>query len=401
MKNKVFINRKTLYVILCIILISVFSLTIAYAALSTVLTINGNAQVSSASWDVCFKNIKVNSGSVSATKTPTIVNSKTIDFSVELNQPGEFYKFSVDIANQGTVDAMIENIIKSPELTEEQAKYLKYEIQYSDGNSISSNQLLSKGTTKTINILLLYRTDLNSTELPEGQVVLDLSFTLDYIQADESSVSISDSVPVVRVINGDLNTIGSEVAIGDEHFYITKNNGSSVNLLAKYNLYVGYYVPNGMGSLKLNDETGIQNELAKGYLGDSSVPWYGVVEFSSNVYWTIPSGYYSKYVFNSQASSYKYISNYKDYLESLGILIKEARLIGEDELKELGCTDYGCTNSPSWVYSTSYWTGSSFGVGNDIYVYGVSVDGSFGGLPSFVYGRFGLRPLIEISLSEF
>ena len=43
MKN-MFKNRKTLYFILSIVLVSVFTLTIAYAALNTVLKITGNAE---------------------------------------------------------------------------------------------------------------------------------------------------------------------------------------------------------------------------------------------------------------------------------------------------------------------------------------------------------------------
>lgn len=43
-----------------------------------------------------------------------------------------------------------------------------------------------------------------------------------------------------HVVSGDVNTIGSEIACGDEHFYVVKSNDDSVNLLAKYNLEVGY-----------------------------------------------------------------------------------------------------------------------------------------------------------------
>lgn len=55
-----------------------------YAALSTVLTINGQAEVTAASWDIYFDNIEVNEGSIKATKAPTKIDSKTINFIVGL-----------------------------------------------------------------------------------------------------------------------------------------------------------------------------------------------------------------------------------------------------------------------------------------------------------------------------
>ena len=44
-------DRKMLYTVLSILIVSVLTLTVVYAALSTTLNINGNAEVSAASWD--------------------------------------------------------------------------------------------------------------------------------------------------------------------------------------------------------------------------------------------------------------------------------------------------------------------------------------------------------------
>ena len=138
-------DRKTLYIVLSVLLVSVLTLTVVYAALSTALNISGNAEVTAASWDIHFDNIQVNPASVTATTVPNKVDVRTINFSVTLTKPGDFYKFSVDIVNNGSIDAMIDSIVKIPELTSDQAKYIKYEIEYIDGNSINSKQLLSRG----------------------------------------------------------------------------------------------------------------------------------------------------------------------------------------------------------------------------------------------------------------
>ena len=45
---------------------------------------------------------------------------------------------------------MIDSVIKNPDLTSEQAKYIKYEVSYQNGESIASKQLLAKKKTMPI-----------------------------------------------------------------------------------------------------------------------------------------------------------------------------------------------------------------------------------------------------------
>ena len=73
-------DRKVLYGILTIALVCVFTLTIAYAALNAVLTIQGTAQVTSADWDIHLANPKVTNGSAT-TNVPQIKTNSTMDFS--------------------------------------------------------------------------------------------------------------------------------------------------------------------------------------------------------------------------------------------------------------------------------------------------------------------------------
>ena len=168
-------DRKMLYGVLFIVLVCVFTLTIAYAALSAVLTIQGSAQVTSANWDIHLANPKVTSGSAT-TNVPEIKSSGTLEFETTLNVPGDFYEFTVDVVNGGSIDAMIENVVKNPELTVEQAKYLKYEVSYANGESISSKQNIASGVTMPIKVRVEYRKDLVASDLPTGTVQLTLGF---------------------------------------------------------------------------------------------------------------------------------------------------------------------------------------------------------------------------------
>ena len=76
-------DRKTLYMVLSIVMVSVLTLTVVYAALSTTLQINGQAEVTAANWDIHLDNVVLNSSSATTT-APTITNSTTATFSTTL-----------------------------------------------------------------------------------------------------------------------------------------------------------------------------------------------------------------------------------------------------------------------------------------------------------------------------
>ena len=115
-----------------------FFISIGYSALITKLNINGNTTLKKQTYSVYFDNVQVKSGSVSGEKVTTAPSTtgKTttkLDWEVSMDTPGEFYEFSVDIINDGTVDAMIEKAtagMTTSALTETQKKYLDYTIKY-------------------------------------------------------------------------------------------------------------------------------------------------------------------------------------------------------------------------------------------------------------------------------
>ena len=160
-------DRKVLTLGLCLVVVCVFTLTVAYAALNAVLTIQGSAQVTSADWDVHLANPIVKNGSTT-TDVPVITSGKSLTFNTTLNMPGDFYEFTVDVVNSGSIDAMIEKVTKTPELTTDQAKYLKYEVSYANGESIANKQAIAAGVTMPIKVRVEYRNDLVASDLPTG-----------------------------------------------------------------------------------------------------------------------------------------------------------------------------------------------------------------------------------------
>ena len=94
-----------------ILLIMILCITVGYAALTSNLTINGTSNINSASWDVHWNNVQVTNGSVTGTNVTTAAHILTgnteVEYSITLGTPGEFYEFTVDEVNTGTIDAMI------------------------------------------------------------------------------------------------------------------------------------------------------------------------------------------------------------------------------------------------------------------------------------------------------
>ena len=77
-----FRNKKILYILLAIVLVSICTLTLVYAALNVTLSIVGNAEVFASSWDIHLDNVSVNTKSVSGS-TPTISGGTTVNFSTK------------------------------------------------------------------------------------------------------------------------------------------------------------------------------------------------------------------------------------------------------------------------------------------------------------------------------
>ena len=392
-------DRKVLTLGLCLVVVCVFTLTIAYAALNAVLTIQGSAQVTSSNWDIHLANPKVRNGSATTT-VPSIITSSTVEFSTTLNMPGDFYEFTIDVVNAGSIDAMIENVVKTPELTAEQAKFLKYEITYQNGESITTKQLLAKETSMPIKVRIEYRKDLVASDLPTGQVVLDLALTLEYTQSDGTASAVTNNGALKPVANGSIENIGTVVTIGSEQFYTIGTEGENVKLLSMYNLYVGNSVDSYWNFTPLASPTGKQSELARGYFDgySSTNPIIGVTAFSSLTHKGTNFSDYSGSIVE------EYVNNYKKILEEdYGVDVVEARLLTKDELKsdEIGCSDtnYTCTGSAyPWIYSTSYWSGSA---DSTSIVWSVFSNGDFCNVIYDFDGRFGVRPVIIISRSNF
>ena len=184
-KRKRRYNRKTDFLCLFLIVI-VGSMSLGYATLTQGLSILGRATINTATWDVHFANVQPVSGSVPVDNDPTITENDTkVTFSAILNEPGELYSFTVDVVNAGGIDAMIDDIKISPELTTAQKKYLNFTVAYIDDTPLEINQRLVSGDTKTIKVYFKYVDGLDNSSYPKEDQEFNFTLELDFIQASE------------------------------------------------------------------------------------------------------------------------------------------------------------------------------------------------------------------------
>ncbi len=372
-------ERRTKALVVVVLLIVIAGLTVAFAALSSSLNINGTAYLDAAKWGIKFENLSEpeSVGTATTTGTAKIEETKSAEITginVGLSTPGDKVTYTVDLVNEGTINAKIDKIEKTT-LTEEQQKYLTFKVTYKDGAEVREGDILSKGERKNLIITIEFIKDLTKEDLPTSTNTISLSYKLNFVQTDDKATSGSQEN------NFKTYSVGDEFCLENECFYVIKDNGTTVDALAKQNV-----------NTKTNRQDKNANKLA----------------YAKTRYWIDSSGkLLSKYgtdypanVFDSNSLLYEPLENYKIYLKNeLGKTSVDARLITYEELTSLGCTknDGTCKSAPAWVYSTNYWTASANN--NDLMLI-VHSSGNFVGHFFDNSYYYGLRPVITINKSE-
>lgn len=168
-----------------LLLLLILGISIGYATISSNLTINTIANIGKAKWDVHFDNIVKNENNVTAVVEPTISNQTEINYSVNLEQPGDFYEFTVDVVNAGTLNAVIDTDgVENTTLTTEQDVYANYTVTYDDGTEIAPGDTLAAGESKKIKVRIEYDNTITSEQLNNltENISLSLTASLNYVQ---------------------------------------------------------------------------------------------------------------------------------------------------------------------------------------------------------------------------
>ena len=425
-------ERRTKALVVVVLLIVVAGLTVAFAALSATLNINGTAYLDAAKWGIKFENLSepVSVGTATTTGTAKIEETKSAEITginVSLSTPGDKVTYTVDLVNEGTINAKIDKIEKT-ELTSKQQKYLTFKVTDKDGKEVSEGDILSAGETRNLTITIEFIKDLTKEDLPTSTSTISLSYKLNFVQTDEKATTSGSSKQACTSFDKkDTYNVGDVIALCNtstnksEDFYVIKDNGDTVEALAKYNLLVGntavwgaYLTGVTLTPISTSEEGyGLQNSIAANYEWDIETGYpktntiIGGIPFAESEYWVdsynkLLSKYGSSYpanVFDSNSNLYLPLNNYEAYLKgTLGKSSVTTKLMTYEDLIDLGYSNDSQESVPSWVYNVNYWTASADGS----YVLNVHSHGVLDGTDfSFPGGVFGLRPVITIKKSEF
>ena len=190
-------KERTKALVIVVMLIVVAGLTVAFASLSSVLNIKGTAYLDAAKWGIKFQNLSEPEkiGTASSTGTAKIEEAKSAEINginVSLSTPGDKVVYTVDLVNEGTINAKIDNIEKTV-LTSEQQKYLTFKVTDKSGNEVSEGDILSKGETRNLTITIEFIKDLTKEDLPTNTSTISLSYKLNFVQTDEKKDTTTSS----------------------------------------------------------------------------------------------------------------------------------------------------------------------------------------------------------------
>lgn len=168
--------------IILILFIIVISMSVGFAVLSTTLNIKGDTNLKGQVWDIYFANIKISEGSVKANKEATIVNETDtlIEYEIVLEKPGDYYEFTVDAVNDGTLDAKIDSIVLSG--IEGYEEYLIYDVTYDDRTNLGIDDKLLAENKAVYRIRIEYKKDIENPITNDTK--LNLVFAITYSQVN-------------------------------------------------------------------------------------------------------------------------------------------------------------------------------------------------------------------------
>ena len=174
-------NKKRPFLVL-FLFITLMGISLGYSFLTVKVGFNGVSKISKSTWDVRFENLVIDSTSVTATTPAKIseANQNSVTFAAQLNTPDDHYTFTVDVVNSGSINAIIDSIVMTPDTSDK--KYLSYTVTYADGTAINKNDVLNAGSSKKIKVDMRYvECELNS-DYPAVLEPLNVEFRVNYIQ---------------------------------------------------------------------------------------------------------------------------------------------------------------------------------------------------------------------------
>ena len=178
-------RKNRMKLVFAFIMLIIVAMSVGYAALSTTLNISGTANVAKAGWSIYFTSVSVTSGSVTATTAPTASGTTTtsLSYAVSLSKPGDYYEFTVTVKNAGTMAAKLSAAPTLSGVSTAQDVYVNYTVTYSDGTAVKAGDTIAAGASKVLKVKVAYDTNVTASQLPTSAQTLNLTYSMNYVQA--------------------------------------------------------------------------------------------------------------------------------------------------------------------------------------------------------------------------
>lgn len=217
-----------------LLLILLLAVTIGFALLTQKLNIDGVSNILASKWDIHWDNVANEDGITPSTAAYIKDSEKQIvEFQINFTEPGEYYEFTVDAVNEGTLDgeiAKIDSKINGKEIST-LPNYIKYSITYGDGSEVKKGDILAKKsgntpTRKTYKIRVEFDADLFTNDdmetMPDEGVDYVFEFNFIYKQG-----GVNDAVAFAT---DDWDVIAAEGTEAAKQTSITNNKCGAYNL---------------------------------------------------------------------------------------------------------------------------------------------------------------------------
>ena len=178
-------QKNTQIIILSLLLAAVIFTTVGFAAYTQNLNIGGTVAVEKSKWSIHFDQDSYQLDPKSQAVTTNMASNTSINFTSTLSKPGDYCAFSIQAVNDGTFDAVL-NQLEMSSLSPEQSKYLTYTVSYGGTNFTNTNNslrtALNKGASSDVVVRVEYIAPTDPTDLPSSDVTVSLSLKLVYNQ---------------------------------------------------------------------------------------------------------------------------------------------------------------------------------------------------------------------------
>lgn len=141
-------------IIIILILVILLLMSVAYSAFATQLTLNSSSQIIG-EWDVRITNIEIKYVSENCDPGVPQFTNTSMKFNAKLVKPGDYISYEVTVKNEGTIDAILNNIIFYEEYEGSTAlNYITTEV----------SPILKKGEEIKFSVIVEYLKE--TTEIP-------------------------------------------------------------------------------------------------------------------------------------------------------------------------------------------------------------------------------------------